>query len=279
MPRRRVTLMRLNRSADLPLFSVSGRPFEPDVLSALDPQRVAVRYNRTWRLSRPQRIEGTEFVSGKLGFESAAQDSQVEYDDDLEDFVSRSEVRGHGQFSHFIVDLEDRYLLFEERPPHIRRGSFKGALQSILRQVDSPEILFDVDFVPDTDEFESWLERTERVSRFFVSLRQPNPNYDDREIEIRELLEDSNTSRLNLEARPADDGPGLEIRESGLAAFANHAIQGYGTIRGTGETSGARTFFDSGRKVITRRLDTLLGESEQTYLSKMLDMFRSLLPR
>ena len=271
--------MRISRSAALPLFAVENRPFEQDIVTALDPQQSTRRFNRTWRLSRLQRFEGEPFLWGKLGFLKAPTASEVQYDDVKEDFIVVPGPKEHGQFAYFVLDVVDRYMVFEERQPDIKRGSFLGALKAILSQSESPNALFEVDLVTDPDEFMAWLDRTERVSRFFVSMRQPNPTFDPREDAVRRFMEESNAASLNIEAKPPKDGPGLEIRGSDLGRFVEYVSQGYGTIKGTGETQEKRTFFDSDRKVVSTDMDVERGEPETSILAKMKDRLKSIVPQ
>ena len=130
MAPRRLTLMRINRNADLPLLELEQRSFELDILQALNPRLTATRYGRTWRLSRPQSSEEEPFIWGKLGFEGAERtDSEVIYDEASQDFITSSTRRGSGSFSYFVVDTETQYLIFEEKPPEndvIRRCSTRN---------------------------------------------------------------------------------------------------------------------------------------------------------
>ena len=276
MPRRRLTLMRINRSADLPMFAVADRPFDQDIRTALDPQITVERYGRSWRLSRPRTIEDQPLLWGKLGYHGASSGSDVEYDEESEDFVTVS-GRQHGQFSYYVLDLEDRYLLFEERPPDIKRQSFSGALHAILHESMSPYI-FDVDPVVDPEDFIAWLRRTHRVTRFRATVRQPNPNWDGRPQNIRDLIEESNAARVAVEATAATDGPGLKIMESDLRPFVEHISEGNGVISSAGETEQGPTVFHSERKVRGTNLDIDISEPEESFVQRLFNILRSLKP-
>ena len=278
MARRRLWLMRINRSADLPLLARGDRPFQADITEALDPQQVVTRYERAWRLSRPQQLGDEPVLHGKLGFQSAQSSTdEVEYDEEAEDFIAVPNSRGRGQFSYYVLDLEDRYMIFEERRD-IKRTSFAGALRVILERTPNPQAVFEAEFVADMGEFDDWLANTDRVTRFFVSIRQPNPNWDDRDNMIRDIMEQSNAARMNLEAKPPPDGPGLQIPGSGLDAFIDHAKQTYGVVRASGEVQQNRKFFDSRRKFASTDIDTNDSEPEGTYLRRLLDMLKSIAP-
>ena len=269
MPRRRLTLMRINRSADLPIFAVADRPFDQDISTALDPQVTVERYGRSWRLSRPHMIDDQPFLWGKLGYQGAPSGSDVEYDEASEDFVTVS-GRQHGRFSYYVLDLEDRYLLFEERPPDIKRQSFSGALQAILHESESPYI-FDVDPVVDPEDFLAWLSRTDRVTRFRATVRQPNPNWDNRPQAIRELIEESNAKRVAIEATAGTEGSGLEIMESDLGAFVEHTSGGNGSISSAGETADGRTtLYNSDRKGRSTTTDVDSAESEESFVRRLI---------
>ncbi len=278
MARRRLWLMRINRSADLPLLTQRDRPFEPDIMEALDPQQVVARYGRNWRLARPQRLGDEPVLFGKLGFESIRTDEPaVRYDEEAEDFITIPGSRGHGQFSYLVLDLDTRYLIFEERRD-VRRTAFATALRMILRQAPNPEVAFDAEFVADMEEFSNWLTRTDRVTRFFVSVRQPNPDWDEHgDAIVRRLLEDSNAAQVNLEAKPPQDGPGLQITGTGLQDFVDYTRETFGVVRATGVVDRNRRFFDSGRNVASTDIETVENETEETYLRRLLRSLRSLL--
>ena len=279
MVRRRLTLMRINRSTALPLLARANRDFTSDIIDALDPQRTTTRYSRTWRLSRPQLVHDQQFLWGKLGFQGAQSESDIEYDEEREDFITVPGTRGRGRFAYFVLDVQDRYLGFEEVPPDIRRNSFSGALKSILASTDRAYV-FDVDFVADTGNFSEWIARTERISRFYVALREPNPDWKDRPQAERELMEESHASTLSIEAKSSQDGPGLEIEESDLAAFSYHAGDGYGNIRSTGQTQdGRRTFFDSERKNRNTAIDVGTDDTEESLIAKMYSALKSIVPQ
>ena len=279
MAQRRLTLMKVNRNADLPLLEFERRSFEQDVLQALDPLNSVTRYRRTWRLSRPRSSPDHPFISAKLGFEGAARtDSDVVYDEDLEDFIASPTTRGSAQFSHFIIDTEHQYLLFEEKPPDIRTTSFVGALRTILQQ-DATAHRFDLDPVPDLDDFNSWLRRTTRVTKFRVTVRPPNPHWLDRPRAIRDFVEESNAAHVTIDATASEDGPGLEIPNSDLGAFSEHAGLGYGTISGTGETAEGRTRYHSNRSTRGAVIDADPDESEPSFLRTLFETLRSLIPQ
>ena len=251
------------------MFAVANRPFDQDISTALDPQITVERYGRSWRLSRPQTIEGQPFLWGKLGYQGASSGSDVEYDEESEDFVTVA-GRQHGQFSYCALDLEERYLLFEERPPDIKRQSFSGALQAILHESASPYI-FDVDPVIDPEDFLAWLSRTDRVTRFRATVRQPNPNWDDRPEAIRVLIEETNAKRVAVEATAGSGGPGLEIMASDLGAFVEHTSGGNGSISSAGETADGRaTLFNSDRKVRGTTMDVDNNESEDSFVQRLI---------
>lgn len=258
------------------MFAVADRPFDQDISAALDPQITVERYGRSWRLSRPHTIEGQPFLWGKLGYQGAPSGSDVEYDEESEDFVTVS-GRQHGQFSYYVLDLEDRYLLFEERPPDIKRQSFSGALKAILHESADPMHIFDVDTVADPDDFVAWLSRTDRVTRFRATVRQPNPNWDGRPQAVRDLIEESNAVRVAVEAAAGAGGPGLEIMESDLKSFVEHISGGNGSISSTGETAeGRTTLFNSDRKVRSTTTDVDVDESEESFLRRLVAALRGM---
>ena len=183
--------------------------FRSSIAVALDPELSVTRYNRTWRLSRPHQV-GTGGLWGKLGFLRNRGESAVEYNESTHDFITIPGTAGHGSFAYYVVDLESQYLLFEERSPDIKRNSFAGASRSLLVQTADAENL-SAEFVPDVESFDDWISNTDRVTRFFTSMRQANPNWTGRPRAVRDLMEETRSARISVEARAARDGESLRV--------------------------------------------------------------------
>lgn len=274
MPERRLTLLKVNRQEDAPQ-SLFERNFRHDIQAALNPEYSVTRYNRVWRLSAPQVVDG-RWLWAKLGFQTSP-DESVEYDEALHDFVSVPGSRGRGNYSLFVLDLETQFLLFEERPPDIKRNSFRGALNGILRLTDM-EFRFTADFVGDEERFERWLAQVDAVTRFYVALRRPNPDWDPRFEEVEKVMESSHAARLTVEARPPEE-ESLQIKDTPLEAFAEYAGQGYGHVRASGKSGNKKRFFDSERNLRGATVEVAKDEEPrsvvQRIISTMLDIILS----
>lgn len=275
MPRRRLFVLRIVRdeAAQLSLFQSSS--FRQDVLAALDPEVAATRYGRTWRLSQP-RIENHEgWLWAKLGFERRAPSERTFYDIATHDFVSVPGDAEQGTFSHFVLDLETQYLCFEERPPEIRLGSFKGALDALLSQRHR-EYRLTAEVVPDVEHFEQWLGQVDSVLKFRVDLRRPNPNFAQRPESIRRLLETTNAAKVSLEAI-AGEGESLDVVNSDLKSYTDYTSEGYGEVRATGEAAGRRRYFQSGRHMKSGDI-RIEKEDSASIARRIFDALRDLAP-
>lgn len=271
MPRRRVVLMRISREPGTETVSQS---FERDVVNALSPVIATTRYNRTWLLSRVSISDDGRYMWGKLGFQRESSETAFTYDPATQDFITVEGSGGHGTFSYYVIDLDSRYLAFEERPPDIKANSFAGAMRSLLKETHDAYFL-DAEFVFDADELDRWISETDTVTRFFVSLREPNPGWDGRPENVRTLMEESHADRLTLEAR-STTGESIDINDSDLRPFADLAGEGYGTVRGSGQRAGRPTYFDSERNVRTTDIQVERDEPESSIIEKVMIALRNM---
>ena len=274
MPTRRLALMRINRSTDSPLFSPVEQPFNEAITSALNPSISVTRYTRNWRLSRPQVIDdqASTFLWGKLGYQGSLP-GNIEYDEIREDFVEVPGQQVGGQFSYFVVDLDGRYLLFEERS-EIKLQSFRGALQKILqRSEEFPR--FDVDPVIDPTDFITWLEQQDLVTKFRATVRQPNPNWTGRPQGMRAFFEATGADKATIEVT-SDSSSGLKPLEPGLREFIEHVSEGNGTLSGNGQIDGRASSFDFARNVRSTKLNTEANEPEESFVRRLIAVLRGI---
>jgi len=276
VPTRRATLARVIRAVDAPPTLFESASFQTDVLRALDPELSVLRYGRRWRLSTPQMYEA-RWLWGKLGFESSRIAEAVRYDAVRHDFVITPGAEEVGTFTHYVLDTTNQYLLFEERPPDIKRQSFLGAFKELLETTEN-EVRLTVEPVYDPSDFASWLTTVERVTRFRAALRLPNPNWDQRYEAIRAVMEPTKAGHLAIELRPADAESGLDAKGTPIEDFADFAAQGYGTTKASGQVGESRKFWDSGRRARGDDMTVEPGEASPSIVQRMVSIIQRLVP-
>ena len=203
-------------------------------------------------------------------------ENAVIYDDEAEDYVPVEGTSGQGAFSYYLLDRNTQYLLFQQTS-EIRPGSFAGALRKILDETYD-DFVFTADFVTDAEAWSEWLADAERIDRLFVSVRKPNPSWDDRFEAVKTLVEESKAARVSVEAIAAKDGESLEVTGTDLDAFVEYANEGYGEIRARGETvGGRRTEFDSKNAIRTRLVELTSADTLQGIYEKFRSVLTALL--
>jgi hypothetical protein len=243
----------------------------PDALMrALDPNR-RVSYYREWRLSVPHRTESGEAVFAQLGFRRRKRQEEVDYDEASHEWVSSEAPARQGNFAHFVIDLKTQLIAFEDRGNDLKRDSFLKALGLFLEKSG-----LEVNLVSDTREFETWLSEVDVVTRFRVTLRQPNPGYSKRAKEVRELAGEVEAERLTIEA---ESSSGLNVRDTLLDGAADTAAMGNGSFKATGLSQGRRRFFDSGKRFLSGAIEVAQGDSAGTIAGKIRDLMRDLAPQ
>jgi hypothetical protein len=235
-----VSIAKLSRRAgQTNLFEADLRT---DILRALSPEFRTDRYGRRWRFSRWVDLDG-RFVAAKLGYERVRETEAVHYDDVLEDYVTELRPNEVVSFCHFVVDLENQFVAFDERPPDIRRQSFIGAFRALLR---TSLYRLNIELVTDSAAFDEWV-RTVRLVRFSARLEQPNPKWRDDVGEIRALLEGTGADEISLIAQVenARADAQLIVEDSIIREATTYARDGHARYRAVGISEGSRRHFQS----------------------------------
>jgi hypothetical protein len=235
---------------------------------ALDPSRVETSYNRTWRLAKPEFRDGVVF--GKLGFARRSRTPEVEYDEVRHDWVTHDSPARQGNYSHFVIDLGTQCIAFEERPGDIFNTSFTRAMGKFLATGG-----LEIDLLSDTNTFETWLAQVDRVTRFYVSLKMPNPGFSKRADETRKIAEEIDAERLSIEA---ESETGLNVGGTILEGAAETAARGNGKYRASGYVGPRRRFYDSAKQFLKGAVEVTDDDSSETIQSKILDLLRDLAP-
>jgi hypothetical protein len=223
--------------------------FRHGIGEALIPGLPIIRYGRTWRpeIARDQidRLrdpdERVEYVTGRLGFDKTTGEAPA-WDETSKEF--RSRVQHDGDVVPFLLRLSDLTVSFQ-RTSKIKRQSFIGALQSLLREGSQDDGWKVADLLASIGwtEFKSQVAITQRVT---VVVRPTNPGWAGQDLYepyIEELGGDETKivvkgNNLNLDSRPIEQA-------------RRHAIEnGYGELSVEGETQdGSEIAFDSGDPV------------------------------
>lgn len=240
----------------------------PDALyRALDPER-PVAYYREWRLSQPRVDQRT--LSAELGFRRRTRQEEVDYDEDQHEWISSEAAARLGNFAHFVLDLDSQIVAFEDRGEDLRRDSFVTVLGRFL-EVSGLE----VNLISDTNEFEAWLNSVDAVTRFRVTLRQPNPGWSKRAKQVRELAQEVDPDWLTIEAQSTT---GLNVRDTLLDGAADTAAMGNGSFKATGIVGDSRRFFDSAKRFLSGIIEVTNEDSSPTIASKLRDLMDEIVP-
>lgn len=251
----------------LPIAPVT---FKEALRRALDPNR-QVTYYREWRLSEPHEDPSSNTLSAQLGFRRRKRQEEVDYDEDRHEWVSSEAASRQGNFAHFVIDLGAHLIAFEDRGTDLPRDSFLTVLGKFLETSG-----LEVNLISDTAEFEAWLASVDRVTRFRVTLRPPNPRYSRRAQEVRELATEIEAERLTIEA---ESEQGLHVRDTLLDGAADTAAMGNGSFKATGFVGTARRFFDSTKRFVSGLIDVTDADSSATIEHKIRDLMNDIAPK
>lgn len=265
MPILRVAFARVLRDENAPAALFEADEFRESLLRALNPAVSVERYSRSWRLSQPTTED--EWVAGRLGFLEPTVTPGITYSEDDQDFIELEEQHAGGTFSNFAIHIPSQYIIFElkPKPNEIRPNSFVGALKAILHQDNFERLTAELIF--DSAKLNEWLDSVDKVSSIKIALRRPNPDYTGRPEAIKRILEETNASKVKIEAESEEDG--LEVQNSELHDYADYAEEGYGSISATGNKGESKSHFASSRNVPQDQISTEKDESRDSLLAKL----------
>jgi hypothetical protein len=225
------------------------RSFEEDILEALDPHLVVTRYRRSWRFSRPQRVDG--FIAAKLGFVRITPAAETTYDEELEDFVTTEGIATQGSFSMFVIDAAQEIIAFEERRPDIRLQSFLGNFKALLAVADFRAT---VELLRDQSGFHEWAASLDRLVRVRAVVHAPNPGWNEDAGAFRTFVEDANAERAEVVAIAPDDGV-LNAEARWISgALDQIAEQGQGKVTAVGYDGQEQRRWESGTRLRTTQI-------------------------
>lgn len=118
----------------------------------------------------------------------------------------------------------------------------------------------------DTSSFDVWLEEVDRVTRFFVTLKRPNPGWSQRADQVREIADEISADRLSVEATSENQ---INVRGTVLDGAAETAARGNGHFKASGFVGTARRFFDSSRQFLGAVIELSDADTSQSTVSKI----------
>jgi len=185
------------------------------------------RHNRLWRMGQVREERGVLY--GRIGFEAAGSLTEVwnEAKKDFEDAVFPS-----GVTSPFGLRLDDLVIVFQLRGNTIRRQSFAGALQALMRIASGSRWL--VEPIQRRVPFSDWQASVERIVEMRFRLERPNPHYGGRDM-VESIIEDTGSEMADMVLRASEDSlDGLNIDSDFVTQAVEHALL-YGDLKATGE--------------------------------------------
>lgn len=263
MPILRVAFARVLRDENAPVNLFEADGFRESLLQALNPVVSVERYSRSWRLSQPTAED--EWVTGRLGFVEPTVTPGITYSEEDQDFVELEEHHAGGSYSNFAIHIPSQYIVFEIKKQEIRLQSFFGAFKAILERDQLSRLTAELVF--DSAKLNEWLDSVDKVSSIRIALRRPNPDYTGRPESVKRILEETNASKVKIEAESEEDG--LEVQNSELREYADYAEEGYGSISATGNKGESKSHFASSRNVPQDQISTEKDENLDSILAKL----------
>lgn len=199
-----------------------------DVLRrSLQPGTAVERHNRLWRMGQWREEHGV--IYGRIGFEAAGSPTEV-WNEKKNDFEER--VFPSGVTSPFAIRISDFRIAFQLRGGTIRRQSFIGAMQALLREASSTH--WRIESLTRDIPFREWAESVSRVTNLRFRLERPNPHYGERDL-VRAIVQDAGSAMTNVVLQAdEDDLDGLDVTSDFVAQCVEHGDR-YGDYRAVGE--------------------------------------------
>jgi len=205
MPNQVVLFAKVTRDKQLRLGN-SGS-FHDDVVVALDPDNRYESYQRTWRISAPEPLDGGRYVAGKLGFEHVGEGTEVRYDEEAHDFITDASLAKETHFAHFVIDADREIVGFEERKQHISRSRFIRVLEAILEEGG---FACEITLLSDARSLLEWATEVDRVVQVRAVVHDPNPGWSTKAGLLRQLIVESHAETAEIEVKE-EAGEGIDV--------------------------------------------------------------------
>ena len=154
-----------------------------------------------------------------------------------------------------------------------------GALQGLFEE---SRVTLKVSVDREPVSFEDWVGQVERVTQFQGQAHVPNPGYRGRVKQLETIIEESNAESVKLIAKAASSGPGLDIEDSVLGAFVEHAEARdgkYGEFSAKAESEGNRVEYRDGMSDAVDHVPETPGEDSDSIWGKLVSKMKQVADR
>lgn len=176
--------------------------------------------------------------TGRIGFERSRGRTEL-WDEVEQDFLT--EVLREGATSPFALNARSMIVAFQLRSsPQIKRQSFTGAFQALLRE-GSQQDGWEVTPLTKETTLDDFVARVEVLTQFKIRLLRPNPDFKHRE-RVERLIEGTRAQLLDIAAQ---NDEGVELDDPTVQEAIAHVDDGYGHYIAKGTERGSTVAFDS----------------------------------
>jgi hypothetical protein len=196
---------------------------EAALIASLVPGTMVERYDRLWRLGPP--ATEARKLHGKVGYQSAGNLNEI-WDDERLDFVGVPQ----GQSTPYAIDLESMLIAFQVRGQQIKKNTFRGNFQGLLRQASNHDWIVRLEGVAQLP-WEEWLDHIDRLVKLDVTMNRPNPRYPGTLLE--DFFEGTKIAAGKLGLKAAEDGS-IDIESSEFLKQSLALAENYGHYTAVG---------------------------------------------
>lgn len=209
------------------------------------------RYKRIWRVGNLTSGPGDEWITGRLGAQSAG--DRTEFDWNEEERAWEQEVRAvdHSVVTPFAL-LRDGRVVAVMKHPEINDGVAAAVLTRLLNQGEResgrPGTDWSVDPILAEEEFDDWVNSVDRVVKVKFVFRRPNPDRADDLERLSDRLDALNAEYLAEEVKARDPQVGLDKYElntdDGFRMLKSAAVRSWAFITASGYLNNKKVKFD-----------------------------------
>lgn len=247
--------------------------FRSEIERVVSPEWQTTRYHKNWRFSRPHEIKG-RYLAGKLGFTRPAEEQEVHFDEEKQDYVESSHESEEGAYSHYVLDVESRRIVFQLVPQDIRPTTFTSNFEALAGEAG---VALSVELLRKEISFRAWVEHIDSLAEFKAKLRPPNPRWRERTDLIRTLIEGTNADEVDVKAKVDNpDEKSLQSEGSVIEESATHSSAGYGEIEAEGVVGDRAVEFEKDHVPRRAEISVREDESSESILSRMVTLLEEL---
>lgn len=208
---------------------------------------------------------GHGFWSGHIGYVESDAFSTLVWNENTMEF-DRGEASG-GIVIPFVVSLPQRMVSFQYATRDVKLHTVTGNLQALLNEEGTYS--WEVAPLSLRRTFEDWHSSVGSIATLRALLRQPNPNWEDRE-KIADLLDGLQAESVRLSAR-ASQGVSIDSDSNWFVQMLDHVRRGYGEAVMTGtnrETGALSKFTQTGEGGAVEATESVRVEDDVVELSR-----------